>query len=114
MLYWSAVFFIVSLVSAVFGFGGAAVAAAEAAKVLFVVFLVLSVLSFLFGRLSRFPKFPEVTISEWQRWEAIANRDGVSLEEWCRIAMRRYALEEDRRQRIEEMLGAEALGMKNE
>lgn len=106
MLYWSAVFFCIALVAAVFGFGGIAVAGSEAAKLLFVVFLVMSILSFLFGRLSlvSFPTWPEVTLSEWQRWESIARREGVSLEEWCRAGIRRHAAEGERRQRIEEAL----------
>ena len=47
MLYWAAIFFIIALVEAVFGFSG--IAAAGVAKVLFVVFLVLAGLSLLFG-----------------------------------------------------------------
>ena len=47
MLYWAAVFFIIALVAAVFGFGGIAVGAAEIAKILFVVFLVLFIVSLL-------------------------------------------------------------------
>ena len=49
MLYWALVFFIVSIVAAVFGFTGIAVAAAGIAKILFFVFLVLFVLSLIFG-----------------------------------------------------------------
>jgi uncharacterized membrane protein YtjA (UPF0391 family) len=50
MLYWAAVFFIIALIAAIFGFGGIAIAAAGAAKLLFIVFLVLAILAFLFGR----------------------------------------------------------------
>ncbi len=55
MLYWAAVFFVVALVAAVFGFGGIAVGAAEIAKILFVVFLVLFIVSLLVGGLRRGP-----------------------------------------------------------
>jgi uncharacterized membrane protein YtjA (UPF0391 family) len=52
MLYWAAVFFVIAIVAAVFGFGGIAASAAGVAKILFVVFLVLAGLSLLFGRRS--------------------------------------------------------------
>jgi len=48
MLYWAAVFFVIALIAAIFGFGGIYVAAAGIAKVLFFIFLVLFVLSLLF------------------------------------------------------------------
>jgi uncharacterized membrane protein YtjA (UPF0391 family) len=41
MLHYAAVFFIIALVAALFGFGGIAAGAAEIAKVLFFIFLVL-------------------------------------------------------------------------
>ena len=50
MLYWAAVFFVIALVAAFFGFGGIAADSAWAAKILFVVFLALTVVSFIFGR----------------------------------------------------------------
>lgn len=50
MLYWAAVFFIIALLSAIFGFGGVTVAAAGMAKVLFIVFLVLAVVSLFYDR----------------------------------------------------------------
>ena len=50
MLYWAAVFFVIAIVAAVFGFGGIAASATGIAKVLFVVFLVLAGLSLLLGR----------------------------------------------------------------
>lgn len=53
MLYWAAVFFVIALVAAVFGFGGIAASAAGIAKVLFFVFLVLGAISLLFGRRAR-------------------------------------------------------------
>jgi uncharacterized membrane protein YtjA (UPF0391 family) len=55
MLYWAAVFFIIALVAALFGFGGISVAAAEVAKILFFIFLALFVLSLLFGWRRRGP-----------------------------------------------------------
>ncbi|HEX3999827.1 MAG TPA: DUF1328 domain-containing protein [Pirellulales bacterium] len=55
MLYWAAVFFIIALIAAVFGFGGIAVGAASIAKILFFVFLVLFIVSLLFGGLRRGP-----------------------------------------------------------
>ena len=49
MLYYAAVFFIIALVAAFFGFGGIAVGAVEIAKILFFLFLVLALVSFIFG-----------------------------------------------------------------
>jgi uncharacterized membrane protein YtjA (UPF0391 family) len=50
MLYWAAVFFVIALIAAFFGFGGLAAGAASIAKVLFFVFLVLAVVSLFMGR----------------------------------------------------------------
>ncbi len=50
MLYWSIVFFVISIIAAIFGFGGISEGSADIAKVLFVVFLVLFVISLIFGR----------------------------------------------------------------
>jgi uncharacterized membrane protein YtjA (UPF0391 family) len=55
MLYWSAVFLVIALVAAVFGFGGIAGSAIGIAKILFFVFCVLFVLSLVFGGLRRGP-----------------------------------------------------------
>ena len=52
MLYWAAVFFVIALLAAIFGFGGLAAGAAGIAKILFFVFLVIALVSFLFGRRS--------------------------------------------------------------
>ena len=52
MLYWAAVFFVIALLAAIFGFGGLAASAAGVAKVLFFVFLIFALVSFLFGRRS--------------------------------------------------------------
>ena len=50
MLHWAAVFFVIALLAAVFGFGGIAASAVGVAKVLFFVFLVLAAVSFVLGR----------------------------------------------------------------
>ena len=50
MLYWAAVFFVIALLAAIFGFGGIAASGAGVAKILFFVFLILALLSFIFGR----------------------------------------------------------------
>ncbi len=50
MLYWAAVFFVIALIAAVFGFGGIAASATGVAKILFLVFLVLAFVSLLFGK----------------------------------------------------------------
>ena len=55
MLYYAAVFFVVALVAAIFGFGGIAVGAIEIAKILFYIFLVLFVVSLVAGMLRRGP-----------------------------------------------------------
>ena len=53
MLYYAAVFFLIAIVAAVFGFGGIAVGAAEIAKILFVVFLVLFLGSLILGLVNK-------------------------------------------------------------
>ena len=53
MLYWAAVFFIIAIIAAVFGFGGVYAAAASIAQVLFFIFLVLFVVSLLAGVIRR-------------------------------------------------------------
>jgi len=55
MLYYAAVFFVVALIAAVFGFGGIAVGAVEIAKILFFIFLVLFVVSLVAGLIRRTP-----------------------------------------------------------
>ena len=54
MLYWAAVFFVIALIAAIFGFGGIAAGAVEIAKVLFFIFLVIFIISLIIG-LSRRP-----------------------------------------------------------
>lgn len=53
MLYYAIVFFIVSVIAAILGFGGIAFGAAEIAKVLFFVFLVLFLASLIMGLRNR-------------------------------------------------------------
>lgn len=57
MLYWAAVFFIIALVAAMFGFGGVASTAGGMAKILFYLFVVLFVVSLVagVGRRGRLP-----------------------------------------------------------
>ncbi|MAE59258.1 MAG: DUF1328 domain-containing protein [Halobacteriovorax sp.] len=45
MLYWAAVFFIIALISGLFGFGGIAAASAGISKFLFFIFLIGFVIS---------------------------------------------------------------------
>jgi uncharacterized membrane protein YtjA (UPF0391 family) len=53
MLHYAAVFFVIAIVAALFGFGGIAAGAAEIAKVLFFIFLVLFVVSLVAGLFRR-------------------------------------------------------------
>ena len=53
MLYWAAVFFIIAIIAAVFGFGGVAGTAVGVAKILFFIFLVLFIVSLLTGVIRR-------------------------------------------------------------
>jgi len=53
MLYWSAVFFVIALVAALFGFGNLSESAGDIAKVLFFIFVVLFVISLVAGMFRR-------------------------------------------------------------
>ena len=53
MLYYAAVFLVIALVAALFGFGGIAAGAVGIAKILFYIFLALALLSLLTGVLRR-------------------------------------------------------------
>ena len=55
MLYYAAVFFVIALSAAVFGFGGIAAGAASIAKILFFIFLVGFVVSLVMGLVRRKP-----------------------------------------------------------
>jgi len=48
MLYWSVVFFIISMIAALFGFGGISAASAGIAQILFFIFVVLFAVTLLF------------------------------------------------------------------
>ncbi len=56
MLYWAAVFFIIAIVAALFGFGGIAAGAVSIAQVLFFIFLILFIISLVFGVARRAPR----------------------------------------------------------
>jgi uncharacterized membrane protein YtjA (UPF0391 family) len=49
MLHYAAVFFVIAIIAAVFGFTGIAAGAAEIAKILFYIFLVVFVVTLLLG-----------------------------------------------------------------
>jgi uncharacterized membrane protein YtjA (UPF0391 family) len=51
MLYYAAVFFVIALIAAIFGFTGIAAGAAEVAKILFLIFVVLFAISLVIGLL---------------------------------------------------------------
>ncbi|QSN63884.1 hypothetical protein AWB76_06238 [Caballeronia temeraria] len=49
MLRYAAIFFIIAIIAAVFGFGGIATGAAEIAKILFFIFIVIFLATLLLG-----------------------------------------------------------------
>lgn len=49
MLYWAAVFLVIAIIAAVFGFGGVASVAVDIAQLLFFIFVVLFIVALLFG-----------------------------------------------------------------
>ena len=53
MLYWAAVFFVIALVAALFGFGGIAAGAVEIAKILFFVFVIIFAVTLILGLMGR-------------------------------------------------------------
>jgi uncharacterized membrane protein YtjA (UPF0391 family) len=53
MLYWAAVFFIIAIVAAVFGFGGVAAGATSIAQMLFGLFVLIAVVSLILGLVRR-------------------------------------------------------------
>jgi uncharacterized membrane protein YtjA (UPF0391 family) len=53
MLYYAAVFFVIALIAAVFGFGGIAAGAASIAQVLFYIFLAVFLVTLLLGLFRR-------------------------------------------------------------
>jgi uncharacterized membrane protein YtjA (UPF0391 family) len=50
MLYYAAVFLLIAIIAAVFGFGGIAAGAAGIAKILFVLFLIGALITFVMSR----------------------------------------------------------------
>lgn len=52
MLYWAAVFFIIALVAAVFGFTGIASESAYIGKFIAIIGVILAIISFIFSRRS--------------------------------------------------------------
>ena len=53
MLYYAAVFFLIAVIAAVFGFGGIAVGAVEIAKILFFIFLIMFLVTLITGLIRR-------------------------------------------------------------
>jgi len=53
MLHYAAVFFVIALIAAVFGFGGIAAGAVEIAKVLFFIFLAITLITLVIGIIKR-------------------------------------------------------------
>src|SRR6478609_8362129 len=49
MLRYAAIFFVIAIIAAIFGFGGIAAGAASIAKILFYIFLVLFLVTIIFG-----------------------------------------------------------------
>jgi uncharacterized membrane protein YtjA (UPF0391 family) len=49
LLKWALLFFVISIIAAIFGFGGIAAGAADIARVLFFIFLAIFVVLFLLG-----------------------------------------------------------------
>ena len=60
MLTWTAIFLVIALVAAVFGFGGIAVGAAGIAKVLFFIFLIAFAVTLMLGVSGRTPPRPRL------------------------------------------------------
>ena len=54
MLRYAAIFFVIAIVAAVFGFGGIAAGATEIAKILFFVFLLIFAITLVMGLLRTF------------------------------------------------------------
>ena len=53
MLYWAAVFYVIALVAALFGFDGIDVGATEIVKVLFFIFLIVFAVTLVLGLIGR-------------------------------------------------------------
>jgi uncharacterized membrane protein YtjA (UPF0391 family) len=55
MLRYAAIFFVIALIAALFGFGGIAAGATEIAKILFFVFLLVTAVTLILGLIRRKP-----------------------------------------------------------
>jgi uncharacterized membrane protein YtjA (UPF0391 family) len=53
MLRYAAIFFVIAIIAAVFGFGGIAAGATEIAKILFFIFIVVFLITLLLGLFRR-------------------------------------------------------------
>jgi uncharacterized membrane protein YtjA (UPF0391 family) len=53
MLHWAAVFFVIAIIAAIFGFGGIAAGAVEIAKILFFISIVVFAVTLVLGLLRR-------------------------------------------------------------
>jgi uncharacterized membrane protein YtjA (UPF0391 family) len=53
MLYYAAVFFIIAIVAAIFGFGGVAAGASSIAQILFGLFLLIAIVTLILGLVRR-------------------------------------------------------------
>ena len=53
MIYWAAIFFVIAIIAAIFGFGGIAQDSAHIAKILAVIGIILAIISFIFHRRGR-------------------------------------------------------------
>ncbi|MFA6132936.1 MAG: DUF1328 domain-containing protein [Phycisphaerae bacterium] len=60
MLYWAVVFFVVSIIAAIFGFTGFAMGAAMVAQVLFFVFLAMFLATLIMGLSGRHTPHPRM------------------------------------------------------
>lgn len=56
MLYWAIVFFIISIIAGVFGFGGIAAASAGIAQILFYIFIAVFIVTLILGLMRRQPR----------------------------------------------------------
>jgi uncharacterized membrane protein YtjA (UPF0391 family) len=76
MLHWAAVFLVIALIAALFGFGGIAAGAASIAKVLFVLFIILALVAFVVGRRAPMLSVSETVHEERARRTVVAELGG--------------------------------------
>jgi uncharacterized membrane protein YtjA (UPF0391 family) len=53
VLHYAAVFLVIALIAAIFGFGGIAAGAVEIAKILFFIFIAIAIVTFIIGLVRR-------------------------------------------------------------